>query len=154
MSWTGYEQSDLEKTISNDGFFPDLSLGDFIRDYRIAVEYETEAVEHHLIMAVLDINTQLAGRRDDWEAGGAENLEDVEQDTLGDIKALVEHYKRACYAQAKATLFGLFNSMVQKSEAENGAKTGEDNKTMWQTISRDSLSALLGNSSRYHTRIC
>jgi len=154
MSWTGYEETTLAEEIENNGFFPDLSLGDFIRDYRIPVEYEQESLKHHLTMSMLDVNKQLKTRVELWTQSGADTLSEVEQETLGSVKALVEHYKRACFTSAKARMLKLFESMVQKAEAENSAKSSDDTYQYWKGISQLSLAELKGKASSYQARLC
>ncbi len=154
MSWSGYEPATLTEELTNNGFFPDLSLGDFIRDYRIPIEYEKESLVHHLTMAMLDVNKQLSSRVKSWTASGAHELAEVEQETMGEVKALVEHYKRACFASAKARMLKLFESMVQKAEAENSAKSSDDTYQYWKGVCQISLAELKGKASSYQVRLC
>ncbi|MCX2834464.1 head completion/stabilization protein [Microbulbifer thermotolerans] len=147
MSFTGKTDSYLNSTLENNGFFPDLSLGDLQRLYRIPAEYSKEKVEHHLRLAMLDTNDDLAERQAAWQAEGHNTLAEVSDERLGGKPVLVEHYQRAVFCRATANLFGEFATVTRREIGENQAKEGEGIAKMYRAQADRALRYLLGRKT-------
>lgn len=122
--FNGRSTYSMTGTIQNNGFFPDLDLSEFQKEWRVANDYRQESVETHLLNAILEINRQLKSFQ--AENLGAGTLDNVTQDTLGQTKALVHQYKRAVYSHAKAYLLREFATINRREKAENLAKESEE----------------------------
>ncbi|WP_020410999.1 head completion/stabilization protein [Hahella ganghwensis] len=147
MSFTGKTHSFLNVTLSNDGFFPDLSLGDFQRVYRIPAEYHADMVKEHLRLAMVAINVSLAERKDEWISGGFESLAAVSDQELDGQKLLVMHYQQAVYCRAKASLLQAFATMNRRESAENLAKEAPETEQKYLSLSVRAVRRLLGQAT-------
>ncbi|MFC6633541.1 head completion/stabilization protein [Microbulbifer taiwanensis] len=147
MSFTGKSDSYLAVTLENNGFFPDLSLGDLQKLYRIPAEYQQEKVEHHLRLAMLDTNDDLAEQQASWQAEGHATLAAVSDESLGGKKVLVEHYQRAVFCRATANLFGEFATVTRREIGENQAKESDGTAQMYRAQADRALRYLLGKAT-------
>lgn len=143
MSFTGKPQTFLDTTISNDGFFPDLNLGDFQRVYRIPAEYAQELVEQKVRLAISDCNLQLLVQKADWIAQGVLKLADIDE-AIGGIPVLVDQYKSAVFMRAKGLLLMEFPTINRREQAENEAKESEDNFQYYLAQSGRAIRRFLG----------
>lgn len=126
MSFTGKPQTFLNTNVANDGFFPDLNLGDLQKVYRIPAEYTQEMVITHLQLAMSDCNHMLAVKRHEWKGLGFDTLQAVADNEVGIDVMFVHQYKRAVFMRAKGLLLMQFATMNRRDQAENLAKESEE----------------------------
>ena len=126
MSFTGKPETFLNTTLANDGFFPDVNLGDFQRLYRVPAEYKQALVEHHLRIAMADCNRSLATQKTLWVMAGHNSLAQVNDATLGGVNEMVTQYQRAVFCRGMGLLVRAFTSLNRREQAENLAKEGVD----------------------------
>jgi len=143
MSFTGKSESFLNKTISNDGFFPDLNLGEFQKVYRVPAEYTQDLVEQKLRLSISDCNLQLAVQKVDWIQQGVTKLEDMDT-AIGGFPVMVEQYKSAVYSRAKGLLLMEFPTFNRREQAENEAKESPGNLQYYLAQSGRAVRRLLG----------
>lgn len=139
MSFTGKPQTFLDATVTNDGFYPDINLGDFQRVYRVPAEYKQELVEHHVRMAMADCNRALRSQKAIWLAAGYNSLLVVPSEQFGEVSELVTQYQRAVFCKAMGLLVRAFTTLNRREQAENLAKEGVD---MVQDYFAESLHAI------------
>jgi len=139
MAFTGRPQTFLDSTLSNDGFFPILSLGDFQKIYRVPADRAQEAVEHQLKVARNLVNDTLVAEKAAWELDGYATLAAVD---LGENSDLVSYYLDAVYLKAKAELLHDFQTFTRRDQADDIAKDGDG-----------TYQALLANSNRAVRRL-
>lgn len=144
MSFTGKSEVFLNTQIDNDGFFPDLNLGDLQRVYRIPTEYTPQMIETHLRLAMSDCNSQLAVKRFEWKELGFNSLQAVADQEVGIDVMFVEQYKRAVYMRAKGLLLGQFATMNRREQAENLAKESDETYQECLAHSGRAIRRLLG----------
>ena len=144
MSFTGKPDTYLNSVIVNDGFFPNISLGELQRFYRVPAEYRQEVVEHHTRLAVSDCNAQLAVRKAEWLELGNNTLEQVNTAEIGGQVALVEQYKRAVFCRAVGLLLMAFATINRREQAENLAKESDDTNQYFLAQSGRAIRRLLG----------
>jgi hypothetical protein len=144
--WTGKSDSYLTTIVVNEAFYPDLSLGDLQRDYRIPAEYETETVQEHLRLAMMEINEALTEQQVIWIDAGAATLVAVAAPTMDSISTLIINYRRAVFCKAKALLLQQYASMAQRDVAENIGKDSMETQQHWQSESRAALRVLQGKT--------
>ncbi|MDG9666735.1 head completion/stabilization protein [Hahella sp. CR1] len=139
MSFSGKSNAVIEATLTNDGFFPDLSLSEFQRVYRIPAEYHGDMVAAHVRQAMLDINFSLAMRKAEWLSSGVASLAEANGEQLDGHNVLVLYYLRAVSCRAKASLLNAFATMNRRAQAENLAKESDEAE---QSLLSDSVRAL------------
>jgi hypothetical protein len=144
MSFTGKSESYLQTILENNGFFPALSLGDLQRLYRVPAEYHQEKVEHHLRLAMLDVNDDLLEKQEAWQTEGHENLANVSDKTIGGENILVEHYRRAVFCRATASLFQEFTTINRREVGEHQAKESDSTAQQYQAQADRALRSLRG----------
>lgn len=142
--FTGKSDSFMQTSVTNDGFFPDVVLGDLQRDYRIPTQHAEETVTHHVLIALGEVNSQLKAKKLEWTDLGYNTLEDVPADKLNNISQLVIWYQRAVAAKTKALLIPQLNSLNTKDKDPDT----EDQEQYWHSECRSALSAILGKTKK------
>lgn len=144
MSFTGKSETFLNTEITNDGFYPDIKLGELQRFYRVPAEYKQDVIEHHTRLAVSDCNAQLLVRKAGWIAQGFTTLEQVNDSVVGGELATVEQYKRAVFSRAVGLLLMAFATLNRREAAENIAKESEETFQYHLAQSGRAIRRLLG----------
>lgn len=144
MRFTGKTETFLETALENDGFFPDVVLGDFQKLYRPPAEYKQELVEHYLRLAITDCNRTLAARKAEWVADGANALQEADATAIGGVNVLLMEYKRAVYCRAMGLMVRAFMTLNRRAEAENLAKETPDVSQDYFAQSKHAVRRLLG----------
>lgn len=142
--FTGKPETFLETVIENDGFFPDISLGEFQKVYRVPAEYKQELVEHHTRQAMDDCNEQLLLKKDEWITQGFSSIDAVSSAEIGGKNLKEEQYKRAVFNRAMGLMILAFATLNRRAEAENLAKEGDDTFQHYMAESGRSIRRLLG----------
>lgn len=125
MSFSGRDDEFLEATISNDGFFPNLSLGDLQKIYRIPASAPQETVEHQLTIAMAQVNSELVDYKAAWVIKGFTTLAFAQESPEADGQKLVSVYKMAVFNWAKAELLEDFETFSRRDIANNQADQSE-----------------------------
>lgn len=99
--FSGRTPQKLDIPVANNGFFPDLNLGELQEREVSSPSTRQEFMLRHLRHAMIECNRLLHNYWCQWDARGKTTLADVPCDTEGE---LVELYKDAVYARAKAKL--------------------------------------------------
>jgi hypothetical protein len=145
--FTGRSTYSLEGTIENDGFFPDLDLSAFQREWRVANDYRREAIELHLTNALFEINRQLNAFKLDKQELGYSELSEVPQYSSGSTKSLIHQYYRAVYAHAKAYLLREFATINRREQGEHLARESEESHDALLEQSNLAIRYFLGRSN-------
>lgn len=146
MSLTGKPALTTASAVDNDGFWPDLTIGDLMRKYRIPPEYDDSTIKTGLVNAMLGVNSKLQAVK--WAvkvlayADFLTFAEAIQPDTLNDVNILQLHYEHAVFARAKADLLKQFNSLNRKPNAENAVKESDDTGQYWLDESQASIKAI------------
>ena len=145
MSFSGNVLTDnTEITITNDGWFPDLSMDEFLRDYRVPGDYAEDMVRSQLALSVSEINDNLEGWRLDQEAAGYTNLTGIPAPVIDGISKHERLYRRAVFCRAKAELLMQFATMTRKDTAENTAKEAPETEDKFLQYSVSAQRKLMG----------
>ncbi|TMU70528.1 head completion/stabilization protein [Pseudomonas fluorescens] len=143
MSFSGNPTTFVEQTIENDGFWPNLSVSEFQKGYRLPAEFLGTLLVDALSIAMAEVNTDLAKLKSRWQILGIANVEAAEQSTPE--RALqVSLYKRAVYCRAKASALPQFASVTRRESAENTAKEAPELKETFLAFSQSAVRALQG----------
>ena len=142
-SFTGKSDNILARKVAGDGFYPDLSFGDFQRDYRVPAEYNADMVANELEEAAGEVAANINTQRLAWEAVPYSSLKAAES---GENKPLTQWYFRAVYCRAKASLLRQFPTMTRRAVAENMAKESEETESFYLAKSTKAERRLRGVS--------
>lgn len=132
----------------NDGFWPDLHVGDLLDLYRIqASEYKDNAINWGLLLAMSRVNDQLSSVKAaiqsdishyaDFAAYATDNGAKV-----GDSNDLMLDYQHAVFSLAKAFLLKQFKTTERKPQAENLAKESPETELEWIAESNTAIAKL------------
>lgn len=153
MSFTGKPQTFLETIVENDGFYPNVSLGEFQRVYRVPAEYNAELIEHHMRLAIADCNDILAPQKTRWTRAGNATLAEAEPKLIGGRNLAEARYLRAVYCQAMGLLVRAFATLNRRDQAENLAKEGPDTEQDYFAQAYRVLRGFLGRTQNLHVEL-
>jgi len=142
--FSGKTEDYLNTVITNNGFYPNVVLGDFQRDYNIPAKYEIETVTNKILLAMVNINDQLAVIQDDWELDGATTLAEVDTTEHNGVNKMEMHYIQAVFSRAKALLIPEFASLNRKDSAMSLDESTIDLAAPWKTLSNRAVRKLKG----------
>jgi hypothetical protein len=134
MSLTGKPALTTAAAVTNDGFWPNLTLADLMNNYRIPSEYADGVIQTGLNLALINVNLKLASVKAKLVLDGYATLAaytTAHPEALNGKQVLEELYKHAVYARAKAGLLMQFATINRRPQAENQAKEGDDMETYW-----------------------
>lgn len=140
MSFSGLPGQDVTGTVVNDGWWPDLDLGDFQKRYRLPVEFSSEMVTENIQLGMLRVNDQLREWRDEQLAS---SLAEVPGDSLGDQSRFQILYSRAVFCHAKALLLKQFATVNRRDAAKHEGLESEESEEKFLEFSRDAIADFL-----------
>ncbi|PHN38603.1 head completion/stabilization protein [Pseudomonas sp. ICMP 564] len=144
MSFSGKPTTFVEQTIENDGFWPNLSLSEFQKEYRLPAEYLVELLGGDMTMAMIEVNTDLAKCKARWQAFGITNIEAADTVLLPERAFKVKLYKRAVYCRTKGNLLPQFATITRRESAENTGKEAPERAETFLAFSQQAVRALQG----------
>lgn len=142
--FSGKPTNFVEQAIDNDGFWPDLSLAEFQKGYRLPAEYLPELLVTELQTAMFDVNRDLAKLKARWQGAGVSSVESADTTVLPERTYQVALYRRAVYCRAKATLLTQFATVTRREAAENTGKELPERGETFQAFSSQAVRALQG----------
>lgn len=134
----------MERTIINDGFWPDLLMSEFQQGYRLPGEYALDMLTTDLITAMHEVNLDLAKLKARWQDAGVSNVESADSTVLPERTFQVSLYKRAVYTRAKASLLTQFATVTRREVAENTGKDAPERGEKYLEFSQQAVRALQG----------
>ncbi|VVO66357.1 hypothetical protein PS903_01045 [Pseudomonas fluorescens] len=144
MSFSGKPNTFVEQVIENDGFWPNLSLAEFQKGYRLPAEYLVDMLVTDLTTAMIEVNHDLAKRKSQWQGVGIASVESADPTVLQERTFHAATYKRAVYCRAKASLLPQFASVVRRESAENLGKEEPERKETFLEFSQQAVRSLQG----------
>jgi len=136
--------SDQSKTmVTNNGFFPDLSLQDLQSRYAIDSSYSISRQLHLLKSAMHHVNIDLEKRYCYWSRQSYATLSTVPQQQYGNEGELVNFYCQAVYAKTMELLIERYRSTdtsrygLKKAEAKDIDETGRQYETEYRQAIRN-----------------
>ncbi len=147
MSFSGKPTTVVDQTIENNGFWPNLSLAEYQKAYRLPGEYLGETLVTQLVVALNEVNADLARVEGVLRDAGVSNL-DASADPLTvqgwAYASKVDLYKRAVYSRAKATALTDFATINRREVAENTGKEAPERSEMFLAYSQQAIRILQG----------
>ncbi|WP_460408799.1 head completion/stabilization protein [Pseudomonas amygdali] len=144
MSFSGKPTTFVEQVIENDGFWPDLSVTEFQKGYRLPAEYLVEMLAADLTTAMVEVNTDLAKLKARWQGAGVSNVESADTTILPERTFQAATYKRAVYSRAKASLLTQFATVNRRESAENIGKELPERSETFLAFSQAAVRSLQG----------
>ncbi|WP_122521606.1 MULTISPECIES: head completion/stabilization protein [Pseudomonas] len=144
MSFSGKPTVLVDERIQNDGFWPDLSIAEFQKGYRLPAEYLVEMLTADLTMAMVEVNTDLAKLKARWQGAGVSNVESADTTVLPERTFQAATYKRAVYSRAKASLLTQFATVNRRESAENIGKELPERSETFLAFSQAAVRSLQG----------
>jgi hypothetical protein len=144
MSFSGKPTTFVEQAIENDGFWPDLSVAEFQKGYRLPAEYLVDMLAAELTTAMTEVNRDLAKRKGQWQNVGVTTVESADTTVLPERTFHVATYKRAVYCRAKASLLTQFATVTRRESAENTGKELPERGEAFLEFSQQAVRSLQG----------
>lgn len=144
MSFSGKLTTFVEQTIENDGFWPNLSLAEFQKGYRLPAEYLVDMLATDLTMAMVEVNADLAKLKAQWSVAGVSSVESADPTVLQERTFHAATYKRAVYCRAKASLLTQFATVTRRESAENTGKELPERGETFLEFSQQAVRSLQG----------
>jgi hypothetical protein len=144
MSFSGKPTTFVEQVIENDGFWPDLSVTEFQKGYRLPAEYLVDMLVTDLSTAMTEVNRDLSRRKSQWQNVGVTTVESADTTVLPERTFHTATYKRAVYCRAKASLLTQFATVTRRESAENTAKELPERGETFLEFSQQAVRSLQG----------
>ncbi|MGA9702093.1 head completion/stabilization protein [Pseudomonas sp.] len=144
MSFSGRPTTLVEQQIENDGFWPNLSVSEFQKGYRLPAEYVLDMLGADLTTAMTEVNADLAELKARWQGRGVSNVESADTTVLPERTFQAATYKRAVYCRAKASLLTQFATIIRRDSAENLGKELPDRPETFLAFSQQAVRSLQG----------
>ncbi|MBR8314240.1 head completion/stabilization protein [Burkholderia dolosa] len=125
--------------ITNDAFYPDVSLEHARDTMRLDGTVTDARLRHELLAAIASVNDELRAARSAWREAGITRLADVPADQLDGESVLLQHYRRAVYCLAKATLIERYRDYDTTGD---GARRADELEPQSDELRRDARWAI------------
>lgn len=115
---TGAPEADA---LTNDGWFPDLSMSAIRKAVRLDGTITDERLTEAALIAISNINDRLASFQAHHQRSGIARLADVSERELGGERRLVLLYRRAVYSTIKADLIERYRDYDSTDDGQRRA---------------------------------
>ena len=149
--FSGRTPAKLDIDLGNNGFFPVLNLGDLQERYRIPSEYRQHTIGAQTVAALIEVNRLLNPKLCEWQRMGYDALAAVPACELGiagepdHLHELVELYKTAVFARAKAKLLRQYPSINRRDRQEHPGREAEEVEQDFMQESENAIRLILGD---------
>lgn len=133
-----------EAVITNEGFWPDIAVGDFERDRSIPANMQPHTVASVVLSAVAQVNIELMFTKTKLLAEGHGTAALVPGPSFNGQSQLEILYQQAVFARAKADLVVEFGSVTQRSTGNNQATQSDDTRAALLAESQQHIRAIKG----------
>lgn len=118
-----------DASLTNDGFWPDLSVKDFQSQRTIPADIDAATIRQALLTAAGEINDDLVKVAAKYQGDGYTSSEAVPGVEIDGENLLCARYRKAVYARAKADLMGEFAS-IGRRESHPGQESDETRSSL------------------------
>ncbi|MGJ0515166.1 MAG: head completion/stabilization protein [Methylomicrobium sp.] len=144
MSLTGKPALTTSAALANDGFWPDVALGDLLSKYRVPAEYADETIKTGVMLSMVRVNKKLAKVETAIIALGYVTLQaycDANIQQIAGEDVLILQYRHAVFCRAKAFLLRQFPTVNRRPVAENEAKEAPETEQYWLDQSQAAIAS-------------
>ncbi len=138
------KKRDLPETISNNGFFPDINVQDYVNQYRIPQELPDATIVNHLVISMGDANQELECYKYFMTKKGYKTLAEVPADKINEVSIKVTNYIRAVSCYAKAWALKEMQTLDRRKDADNLAKTSDETEATYRQFAEQAIKAVCG----------
>ncbi len=142
--FSGHTNEDSTTTITNDGWWPDMSVSEFQESYRMPKEYAEKVMVDGLVLAMAWANKQLAAWRAELAEFNYADLVAVPSSELGTDSLLVIYYRRAVFSHAKAYLLTQYPTINRRESANNEARESEETEKKFMEYAQQAIADFTG----------
>ena len=146
--FSGRTPQKLDTPVANNGFFPDLNLGE-LQEQEVTPSHRQLFMLDHLENARVEVNRLLHDYWCLWARCGKETLADVPSDTPDELTNL---YKRAVYARAKAKLVR-HSPSINRRDRQGATPETEESEAAFLDASNDAIRLILGEKPTLGIRV-
>jgi len=145
---TGKSSSDYQTTeITNDGFWPDVSAGDFEKRRGLPTAQDPERIVVALVNAMAEVNQSLSGLKTQYQVQGYETAASVPATPMVNGKnRIVIQYESAVNARAKADLLPDIATVHTKDKGDHLADRVPETRNSLLAESQHIIRNMLGAS--------
>lgn len=121
MSFSGKPNLTSDAPLGNDGFWPELAIGDLVGKYRIPSNIDDGVINTALVLAMINVNQELQAVKAEIMAIPFLSFDDYLANNSipqGDDELLLILYQHAVFSKAKASLLQQFPAMSTKSTVD------------------------------------
>lgn len=147
--FSGRTPKKLDVPVLNNGFFPDLNLGELQEQEVTPSDHRQDFMLDHLENARVEVNRLLHDYWCMWVRRGKETLADVPADTPDELTKL---YKRAVYARAKAKLVR-HSPSINRRDHQGATPETDETETALLDASADAIRLILGEKPTLGIRV-
>ncbi|MCG9557899.1 head completion/stabilization protein [Vibrio kanaloae] len=146
--FTGSSDARYQDTeITNDGFWPNLNVGDFEKRRGIPAAQDPDRITIALVNAMAEVNRSLAQLKAEYQEQGYENAADVPVTPIVNGKnRLVIQYESAVNSRAKADLLPDIATVHTKDKGDHLADRSTDTRDDLMAESQRIIRNMLGVS--------
>lgn len=132
-----------DRTVENDGWFPDLTVADCSAGVGVASQHSTDRVAAELLSAMIETNASLA----EWRAEqSAASLATVPAPAYGGVSEKVTLYARAVFCLVRARMIEVTREHDATAKGHERADLTETNAPYWRQASQEALARLTGRT--------
>ena len=133
--------------VTNDGFYPDIQVDDFIEKNRTQDTIADGRLLQVLTTAMMDVNRELKNWQAQQTLAGYTTLNDVPAIQYGNLSELVHLYTVAVYARAKAWLLEKWRDIdTTRPDGNKRANEFENTVNDYEQEARNAISAIMGQN--------
>jgi len=135
-----------ETTLTNDGFFSDVTTQEFRAAMNVGTDFDDTVVENGLTNAMFSINTQLSDWRKEQIAAGYAIIEDTPAPLVAGQTQKVFFYKQAVFSYARARLLEMRRDISTTDKGHDRADNLEGTIADYERQAHESVQAILGRN--------
>ncbi|KAF1367139.1 hypothetical protein FHR25_004354 [Yokenella regensburgei] len=129
MMFSGTDIDFDDACLTNDGFWPDLSVKDFQSQRTIPADIDAATVRQALLTAAGEINDDLVNVAGKYRGAGHDSAAEVPGVGIDGENLLCARYRKAVFARAKADLMGEFAS-IGRRDCHPGQESDETRSSL------------------------
>ncbi len=146
-SFNYHSDSSTSAVITNNGFYPDIKVSEFINAWKLPTEYGEDTVINKLVLAVFEVNQALADWMADQVSQGYSKLEDIPGEMINSLSLFSASYVNAVSYCAKESLLDFYSSVEREENSEELIKNRRALKNTLKREYKTAINVFLGKST-------
>ena len=143
-AWGLKEVTQSEEILTNDGFFPNVSIADFQNQFHQVSNTDSQKIKYQLINSMIEVNHDLK----ELKASATQStLAETDTEEVAGQNVLETHYFRSVFSHAKGNLLPIIMDVMTKEKADSLETNREELKREFLAVSNQAIRTLLGLDS-------